>query len=70
MGNKRTVAGVKANAAHRAANLWSIVDDLRSQGITSVRAIATQLNERGIVIPRGGTWHPTSAARLPSRLQA
>jgi hypothetical protein len=41
--------------------------DLRSQGVTSVRAIATQLNERGILTPRGGEWHPTSAARLLSR---
>ena len=49
---------------HRAANLRAIVDDPRSQGIT------TQLNERGIVTPRRGTWHPTSAARLLSRLQA
>jgi len=48
----------------------TIVDDLRSQGFTSVRAISTQLNERGILTPRGGAWHPTSAARLLSRLQS
>jgi len=47
-----------------------IVDDLRSQGFTSVRAIAAQLNERGILTARGGSWHPTSAARLLSRLEA
>jgi hypothetical protein len=35
-----------------------IVDDLRSQGFTSVRAIAAELNERGILTPRGGAWHP------------
>jgi Recombinase len=46
------------------------VDDLRSQGFTSVRTIAAQLNERGVLTPRGGAWHPTSAARLLSRLQA
>jgi hypothetical protein len=28
-----------------------------------VRAIATQLNVRSILTPRGGAWHPTSAAR-------
>jgi len=69
-GNKQAVAAVKVNAAHRASNLRAIVDDLRSQGFTSVRAIASQLNERGILMPRGGAWHPTSAARLLSRLQA
>jgi DNA invertase Pin-like site-specific DNA recombinase len=70
VGNKQAVAAVRANAEDRAANLRSIVDDLRSQGITSVRTIAAQLNERGILTPRGGSWHPTSAARLQSRLQA
>ena len=29
------------------------MDDLRSQGFTSVRDIAAQLNERGILTPRG-----------------
>ena len=53
IGNKQAVAAVKANAEHRAANLRAIVDDLRSQGFTSVRTIAAQLNERGILTPRG-----------------
>ena len=59
----QAVAAVKTNAD-------AIVDNLQSQGFTSVRTIAAQLNERGILTPRGGAWHPTSAARLPSRLQA
>jgi hypothetical protein len=29
-----------------------------------------ELNERGILTARGGAWHPTSAARLLSRVQA
>jgi DNA invertase Pin-like site-specific DNA recombinase len=70
VGNKQAVAAVRANAEHRAANLRAIVDDLRSQGFISARTIAAQLNERGILTPRGGSWHPTSAARLLSRLQA
>jgi hypothetical protein len=53
----------------RAANLRAFVDDLQSQGITSVRSIAAQLNERGILTPRDGARHPTSAARLLLRLQ-
>lgn len=47
IGNKRAVAAVRANADHRAENLRAIVDDLRTQGITSVRALAAALNERG-----------------------
>jgi DNA invertase Pin-like site-specific DNA recombinase len=69
VGNKQAVAAVKANAQHRAANLQNIVDDLRAQGVTSVRNIAAELNERGILTPRGGAWHPTSAARLLLRLE-
>ena len=37
VGNAQAVATVKANAEQRAANLRSIVDDLRSHGVTSVR---------------------------------
>jgi len=37
--------------AHRAL---SVSRDLRVQGVTSVRAIAAELNERGILTPRGG----------------
>jgi DNA invertase Pin-like site-specific DNA recombinase len=69
VGNKQAVAAVKANAEYRAANLRAIVDDLRAQGTISVRAVAAELNERGILTPRGRAWHPTSTARLLSRLQ-
>jgi DNA invertase Pin-like site-specific DNA recombinase len=69
-GNAQAVAAVKANAERRAGNLIAIVNDIRSQGLTSVRAIAAELNARGVLTPRGGEWHPTSAARLLSRLQA
>ena len=47
VGNRQAVAVVGANAERRAGNLRAIVDDLRCHGITSVRAIAAQLNERG-----------------------
>jgi DNA invertase Pin-like site-specific DNA recombinase len=70
VGNKEAVAAVKAYAEHRAANLKGIVDDLRSQGIKSIRIIAAELNARDILTPRGGAWHPTSVARLLARLNA
>jgi hypothetical protein len=47
VGNKRTVAGVRRTRLIVRANLRAIVDDLRAQGITSVRTIANELNERG-----------------------
>lgn len=69
VGNKQAVAAVKVNAEKRASNLRAIVDGLQSQGITSIRTIAAELNARGILTPRGGSWHPTSAARLLARLE-
>src|ERR1700744_5173924 len=44
VGNAQAVAAVKANAEQRASNLRAIVDDLRSQGVASVRNIAAELN--------------------------
>ena len=67
-GNKEAVDVLKARAVERATNLRGIVEDLRSQGVTSVRSIAAQLNARGILTPRGGAWHPTSVARLQKRI--
>jgi DNA invertase Pin-like site-specific DNA recombinase len=68
VGNKQAVAAVKANAVRRATELQGVVADLRSHGFNSVRALAAELNEREILTPRGGQWHPTSTARLLSRL--
>jgi DNA invertase Pin-like site-specific DNA recombinase len=70
IGNEEAVAANKTRATKRAANLRGIVEDLCSQGITSVRRIAAQLNARGILTPRGGSWHPTSVARLQTRISS
>lgn len=70
IGNQDAVAVVKANARQRAENLRAIVEDMRADGISTVRILAAELNERGILTPRGGRWHPTSAARLLARLDS
>jgi DNA invertase Pin-like site-specific DNA recombinase len=70
VGNKEAVATVRAKAQERAANLKAVVEDIRRNGITSVRAIADQLNADEILTPRGGRWHPTSVARLLERIAA
>lgn len=51
-----------------AINLRSIVEDIRHQGIISVRKMAEELNRRGILTPRGGEWQPTTVVRLLARL--
>jgi DNA invertase Pin-like site-specific DNA recombinase len=68
VGNKEAVAAVKQRAQERAMNLRSILEDIRGEGITSIRKIAEELNRRGILTPRGGEWQPTTVVRLLARL--
>jgi DNA invertase Pin-like site-specific DNA recombinase len=68
-GNREAIAAIKAKVRNRANDLRAIIDDLRGQGISSVRAMAEELNRRTVLTPRGGRWHPTSVARLLGRLQ-
>ena len=68
VGNKEAVAAIKFRAQEHASNLRSIVGDVRAQGITSIRKIAEELNQRGILAPRGGEWQPTTVVRLLARL--
>ena len=65
---KEAVAAIKFRAQVHASNLRSILDDVRAQGITSIRKIAEELNQRGILAPRGGEWQPTTVVRLLARL--
>lgn len=69
-GNKQAVAALKALAEKRAVDLRSIVDELRTNGVVSIRAMAVALNARGVLTPRGRVWHPTSVSRLFARLNA
>jgi DNA invertase Pin-like site-specific DNA recombinase len=68
VGNKEAVAVVKQKAQEHASNLRTIVEDIRAQGITSIRKIAEELNRRAILTPRGGEWQPTTVVRLLARL--
>lgn len=69
-GNAEAVSTVKANAQAKALELRPILEDVQAGGCTSVRAMADELNRRGILTPRGGQWHPTSVARLVKRLES
>jgi len=67
-GNAEAVARIKTKAAQRAMGLQGIIAGIKRSGIGSVRAIAEELNRRGISAPRGGLWHPTAVARVLARL--
>ena len=74
LGMDKPAYGAGAGAANRQAaliraqRLVPIIRQLQSRGSVGLRAIARELNARGIPAARGGTWHPTSVDRLLSRL--
>ena len=45
-----------------------MVADIRAGGATSLRAIAAELNARGMLTRRGGRWHVSTVMNLLDRL--
>jgi hypothetical protein len=44
------------------------VEDIRAGGATSLRAIAAELNGRGMLTRRGGRWHVSTVMNPLDRL--
>ena len=61
-------ATVRANADRHAAELAEVLADIRAQGCTTLRAIACELNSRGILTRRCGRWHVSNVKNLIGRL--
>jgi len=59
-------ATVKAADAF-AANMLPIVREMQATGLTTSRAIAGALNERGIRTARGGAWYGSTVRNLLAR---
>jgi len=70
LGNAPAIEAVHQNAIAKAGDLRPLVEDIRSHGVSSLRAIAEELNRRGILTARSAKWHATSVARLLERLGA
>lgn len=66
-GNSAAIASVKAGAADHAHDLAPIIEDIQAAGMTSLAAIAAELNARHIQTRRGGQWHPSSVRNLLAR---
>ncbi|MGE7417006.1 recombinase family protein [Methylobacterium tarhaniae] len=47
-----------------ASDLVPIIDEVRASGTTTLRGIATALNERGIPAARGGRWSAVQVRRV------
>jgi DNA invertase Pin-like site-specific DNA recombinase len=67
-GNKGSLRAIRANADRHAQRLSPVVEDIRQSGLVSLGAIAAELNERGMLTPRGGKWHASSVRNLLLRL--
>jgi Recombinase len=64
-----TVLAHRRAAGARAEKLASIVQEFRTAGLVTVRALARALNERGISTARRGKWQASSVGRLLRRLK-
>ena len=65
LGQRLAADGVTLEANPAEADALALVAQLRADGL-SVRAIAAELNRRGVPA-RGASWHPTTVARLLAR---
>ncbi|MFY7835782.1 MAG: recombinase family protein [Novosphingobium sp.] len=69
-GNSASLAAIKHGAERFALDVGPIIADLKANGHTSLRALATEMNRRGIVTRRGGEWHAATVRDLVQRLGA
>lgn len=53
----------------RAKNLTRVVWEIRNDGFTSIREIASELNSRNIPTARGGQWRENTVHRLLKRIE-
>ena len=60
----RAASAKRQHAAERGERIAPLLAELQGAGITSLRAIAAELNRRGVPAPRGGFWHANGVARL------
>jgi DNA invertase Pin-like site-specific DNA recombinase len=57
-----------AKAEGRAADLMPVLADIRASGMTSLGAIARELNARGVPTARGGQWSSMQVSRVLEKM--
>jgi DNA invertase Pin-like site-specific DNA recombinase len=67
-GAERLAPEYRAVAVARARQLAPTLTELKDRGLSS-RAMADELNNRGIRPPKGGKWHAASVLRVVARLE-
>lgn len=68
-GQQAATAATQEAADRRARDLADLVARLRSEGATSLRALADGLNDAGAETPRGGGWAPSAVRNLLARIE-
>lgn len=63
----RAAKSTKASADAFAANVLPIIEQVRAAGSTSLRAIASALNARGVSTARGGRWEAATVRNVLRR---
>lgn len=61
------VKAIRAKADLDAANVLPVIEEIRANGSTSLRAIAYALNVRGVATARGGRWGPSAVRNVLAR---
>ena len=63
--DREQAVAVRRERAHQhTARVAPVLAELRAAGITSLRALAAELNDRGVPAPAGGAWHANTVRRL------
>jgi hypothetical protein len=60
----------RVNADQFAAKLLPLIRELQANGVTQYRAIARELERRGIRTPRGGDWSGVQVCNILKRQEA
>jgi DNA invertase Pin-like site-specific DNA recombinase len=68
-GNREAVEALRAGADAFAEDMHPVLEDVRAEGHRSYRAMAHELNRRGILTARGGRWHPATVRNLVRRFR-
>ena len=52
-----------------AGNVFPIVREIKTAGVTTLKGIADALNARGVATVRGGKWYPSTVKKLMRRVE-
>ena len=63
-GNRASALARQEKALKRAADLMPVIAAIQAEGASTLRQIATVLNERGIATARGGEWSAVQVQRV------